>query len=65
MIDTASNLLVKAIPGVPGVEGVEYVPGLKKVYTSDSGDDISLSLEKLLVGGGVCAGAKTAGGRDG
>src|SRR5215469_5970832 len=39
VIDTTNNRLVKAIPGVPGVEGVEYVPGLKKVYTSDSGDD--------------------------
>src|SRR5579871_665260 len=38
-IDTTNNHLVKAIPGVPGVEGVEYVPGLKKVYTSDSGDN--------------------------
>jgi hypothetical protein len=34
-----TNKLIKAIPGVPGVEGVEYVPGLKKVYTSDSGDN--------------------------
>jgi hypothetical protein len=38
VIDVRTNNLVKAIPGVPGVEGVEYVPGLKKVYTSDSGD---------------------------
>src|SRR5882757_7604421 len=38
VIDVRTNKLVKAIPGVPGVEGVEYVPGLKKVYTSDSGD---------------------------
>jgi YVTN family beta-propeller protein len=39
VIDVRTNKLVKAIPGVPGVEGVEYVPGLKKVYTSDSGDN--------------------------
>ena len=39
VIDTQTNRLVKAIPGVPGVEGVEYVPELKKVYTSDSGDN--------------------------
>ncbi len=39
VIDLRTNKLVKAVPGVPGVEGVEYVPGLKKVYTSDSGDN--------------------------
>src|SRR6266849_8875960 len=39
VIDTRTNTVVKAIPGVPGVEGVEYVPGLKKVYTSNSGDN--------------------------
>src|SRR6266404_2522868 len=39
VIDLRTNKLVKAIPNVPGVEGVEYVPGLKKVYTSDSGDN--------------------------
>jgi YVTN family beta-propeller protein len=39
VIDLRTNKLVKAIPGVPGVEGVEYVPRLKKVYTSDSGDN--------------------------
>src|SRR6266700_1106185 len=39
VIDVRTNKLVKAIPGVPGVEGVEYVPGLRKVYTSDSGDN--------------------------
>ncbi len=39
VIDLRTNKLVKAIPDVPGVEGVEYVPGLKKVYTSDSGDN--------------------------
>src|SRR6266436_2436402 len=39
VIDTRSNTVVKAIPGVPGAEGVEYVPGLKKVYTSNAGDN--------------------------
>ncbi len=39
VIDLRTNKLVKAIPDVPGIEGVEYVPGLKKVYTSDSGDN--------------------------
>ncbi|MDP8980030.1 MAG: YncE family protein [Acidobacteriota bacterium] len=39
VIDTRNNQLVKAIPGVPGVEGVEFVPGPKKVYTSDAGDN--------------------------
>jgi len=35
VIDVRTNRLVKAIPGVPGITGVEYVPGLRKVYTSD------------------------------
>jgi hypothetical protein len=39
VIDTQTNRLVQAIPGVPCVEGVEYVPELKKVYESDSGDN--------------------------
>src|SRR5712691_11641509 len=39
VIDLRTNKLVKAIPDVPGIEGVEYVAGLKKVYTSDSGDN--------------------------
>src|SRR6267378_3718976 len=39
VIDLKTNKLVKAIPDVPGVEGVEFAPDLKKVYTSDSGDN--------------------------
>jgi len=39
VIDVRSNTLVKAIPGVPGITGVEYVPGLRKVYTSDWGEE--------------------------
>src|SRR5258708_17992454 len=33
------NELVKAIPGVPGITGLEYVPGLRKVYTSNWGEE--------------------------
>jgi len=39
VIDVRTNQLVKAIPGVPGITGLEYVPGLRKVYTSDWGED--------------------------
>ena len=39
VIDVRSNLLVKSIPGVPGITGLEYVPGLRKVYTSDWGEE--------------------------
>jgi DNA-binding beta-propeller fold protein YncE len=39
VIDLRTNKLVKAIPGVPGITGLEYVPGLKKVYTSDWGEN--------------------------
>ncbi len=39
VIDVRTNALVKAIPGVPGITGVEYVPGLRKVYTSDWGEE--------------------------
>jgi hypothetical protein len=35
VIDVRTNQLVKAISGVPGITGLEYVPGLRKVYTSD------------------------------
>jgi DNA-binding beta-propeller fold protein YncE len=38
VIDVRSNSLVKAIPGVPGITGVEYVPGVRKVYTSNWGE---------------------------
>ncbi len=37
VIDVHTNKLIKAIPGVPGITGLEYVPGLRKVYTSDWG----------------------------
>lgn len=39
VIDLRTEKLVKAIPGVPGITGVEYVPGLRKVYTSDWGEN--------------------------
>jgi len=39
VIDVRSNKLVKAVPGVPGITGLEYVPGLRKVYTSDWGEE--------------------------
>jgi DNA-binding beta-propeller fold protein YncE len=39
VIDVGTNRLVKAIPGVPGITGLEYVPGLKKVYTSNWGEN--------------------------
>jgi DNA-binding beta-propeller fold protein YncE len=52
VIDLHTNQVVKAIPDVPGVEGVEYVPELKKVYTSDAGDNtigvIDLKRMKLI-----------------
>jgi len=39
VIDVRTNKLVKAIPGVPGITGLEYVPGLRKIYTSDWGEE--------------------------
>ena len=39
VIDVGTNKVVKAVPGVPGVTGLEYVPGLRKVYTSDWGEE--------------------------
>src|SRR5438445_8963981 len=39
VIDLRTNQVVKAIPDVPGAEGVEFVPELKKIYTSNAGDN--------------------------
>jgi DNA-binding beta-propeller fold protein YncE len=39
VIDTRTNKLVRAIPDVPGITGLEYVPQLKKVYTSNWGEN--------------------------
>jgi DNA-binding beta-propeller fold protein YncE len=38
VIDVRTSSLVKAISGVPGITGVEYVPGVRKVYTSNWGE---------------------------
>jgi YVTN family beta-propeller protein len=39
VIDLRTNQVVKAISDVPGAEGVEFVPEMKKVYTSNAGDN--------------------------
>jgi DNA-binding beta-propeller fold protein YncE len=39
VVDVRTNTLIKAIPGVPGITGLEYVPGLRKVYASDWGEE--------------------------
>jgi DNA-binding beta-propeller fold protein YncE len=39
VIDVRSNSVIKAIPGVPGITGVEYIPGVRKIYTSDWGEE--------------------------
>src|SRR6266576_2476674 len=39
VIDVRTNKVVKTIPGVPGITGLEYVPGLRKVYTSNWGEE--------------------------
>jgi DNA-binding beta-propeller fold protein YncE len=39
VIDMRTNKVVKAIPGLPGITGLEFVPGTRKVYTSDWGEE--------------------------
>ena len=39
IIDLRSNKVVAIVTDTPGVEGVEYVPELRKIYTSNSGDN--------------------------
>jgi len=39
VIDLQTNKLVQTISGLPGVTGVEYVPGFRKAYTSDWGEE--------------------------
>jgi YVTN family beta-propeller protein len=39
IIDLRTNRVVATVKDTPGVEGVEYVPGLRKVYTSNWGDN--------------------------
>lgn len=39
VIDLRTNKLVATVKDTPGAEGVEYVPEMKKVYTSNAGDN--------------------------
>src|SRR5712691_2631771 len=39
VIDVRTNHVVAVVTDTPGAEGVEYVPGLKKFYTSNAGDN--------------------------
>jgi DNA-binding beta-propeller fold protein YncE len=39
VIDMRTNKVVKAIPGLPGITGLEFVPGRRKVYTSNWGEE--------------------------
>ena len=39
VIDTKSNAVTGTIRGVPGITGLEYVPRLRKVYTSNCGEE--------------------------
>jgi len=39
VIDVRTNQVVKAISGVPGITGLEYVPELRKVFTSNWGEE--------------------------
>ena len=39
VVDTKTNKVVQAIHGLPGITGLEYVPGLRKVYTSNWGEE--------------------------
>jgi DNA-binding beta-propeller fold protein YncE len=39
LIDMRTNKVVKAIAGLPGITGLEFVPGTRKVYTSDWGEE--------------------------
>jgi DNA-binding beta-propeller fold protein YncE len=52
VIDIRANRLVKAISGLPEITGLEYVPGSRKVYTSDRGETkvgvVSLETMKVI-----------------
>ncbi len=52
VIDVRTNQVVATITDTPGAEGVEYVPELKKVYTSNAGDNtigvIDLAQRKVI-----------------
>src|SRR5207302_11302888 len=39
VIDLRTNKVVATVTDTPGAEGVEYVPELKKLYTSNAGDN--------------------------
>jgi DNA-binding beta-propeller fold protein YncE len=39
VIDLRSNKVLATVADTPGAEGIEYVPELKKVYTSNAGDN--------------------------
>jgi DNA-binding beta-propeller fold protein YncE len=39
VIDLLSNKVLATMAGTPWAEGIEYVPELKKVYTSNAGDN--------------------------
>src|SRR4051794_13624090 len=51
VINVRTNTLVKAIPGVPGITGLEYVPVLRKVFTSNWGEEKIgvVDLHKMIV----------------
>ena len=63
VIDVQTNKLVEAIPGVPGITGLEYVPGLRKVYTSDWAEEKIgvVSLKSMSVVKRLATGAKPNG----
>jgi DNA-binding beta-propeller fold protein YncE len=51
VINLDTQALVGTVPDVPGVEGIEYVPEVKKVYTSDWGENkvAVISLPELKI----------------
>jgi DNA-binding beta-propeller fold protein YncE len=51
VIDLRANKVVSTIADTPGAEGVEYVPELKKVYTSNAGNNTIgvIDLRKMKV----------------
>lgn len=63
VIDVRTNKLVKAIPGVPGITGLEFVPELRKVYTSDWGEEKIgiVDLQKMTVTKRLATAAKPNG----
>ncbi len=63
VIDTRTNRLVHAIAGVPEITGLEFVPGLRKVYTSNRGETKVgvVSLEHMQVVKRIAIGQKPNG----